>query len=319
MSETLRPMSTGELMDRTLALYKKNFKLFVGIASVGPASYLVFQLLTMSSATIQAGTRHRVNPFSIASLGFGFFAGIFIVLAGMAIAHGATVRAVAAVHLGFPITIGEAYKSLKGKIWRLLGVFVCMLLLASLAAIAGFLLVVLVFAALQFLFLSANQRLVGGTGAAFAMFLGFGMILVIGVPTMIVWVRYALAVACCVVEDLGVRKSLKRSVALSKGSRFRIFLIYIVFLIAGMLLGAALGGLAGGLGNLILPNVMARLILVYIASFIVGALTGPLATIGMALVYYDERVRKEAFDLQLMLSSLDLHAPPTGEAVPVQP
>jgi hypothetical protein len=307
VAESLRPMSTGELMDRTLVLYKKNFKLFVGIAIVGPASYLVFQLLTMSSATIQAGTRHRVNPFPIASLGFGFFAGIFIVLAGMAIAHGATVRAVAAVHLGFPITIAEAYKSLKGKIWRLLGVFVSMLLLASLAAIAGALVVILVFAGLTALF--ATRRIAGGTdGVLFGMIIGFSAVLVIGVSTMIVWVRYALAVG----------KSLKRSATLSKGSRFRIFLIYIVFLIAGMLLGGALGWLAGALGNLI-PNVMVRLILLFIAAFIGGALTGPLATIGIALLYYDERVRKEAFDLQLMLSSLDLPAPATAEAVPVQP
>jgi hypothetical protein len=316
MAESLRPMSTGELMDRTLALYKKNFKLFVGIAIVGPASYLVFQLLTMSSATIQAGTRHRVNPFSAASLGFGFFAGIFIALAGMAIANGATVRAVAAVHLGFPITIVEAYRSLKGKILRVLGVFVCMLLLAFLAAVAGALLVALLFAGLSALF--ANQRLAGGAGAAFAVFVGFGMVLVIAVCAMIVWVRYALAVACCVVEDLAVVKSLKRSVTLSKGSRFRIFLIYIVFVIASMLLGAGLGALAGGVGALI-PSVVARLTLIYFAGFVSGALTGPLATIGIALVYYDERVRKEAFDLQLMLTSLDVPAPPTGEALPVQP
>jgi hypothetical protein len=316
MAEILRPMSTGELMDRTLVLYKKNFKLFVGIAILGPASSLVFQLLTISSATIKAGTPHRINPFSVASLGFGFLAGIIIVLAGISIAHGATVRAVAAVHLGFPITIVEAYKSLKGKIWRLLGVFVCMMLLASLAAIAAALLAGLVFAGLAAFF--ATRRFAGGSaGAVFATFIGLGMFSVIAVSAMIVWIRYALAVACCVVEDLGVVNSLKRSASLSRGSRFRIFLIYIVFVIAGALLGAALGGLAGAAGTLI-PNVMARLILLYLAAFISGSLTGPLATIGIALVYYDERVRKEAFDLQLMMSSLDLPAPSAGEALPVQ-
>ncbi len=317
MAEILRPMSTGELMDRTLVLYKKNFKLFVGIAILGPASSLVFQLLTISSATIKAGTPHRINPFSVASLVFGFLAGIIIVLAGISIAHGATVRAVAAVHLGFPITIVEAYKSLKGKIWRLLGVFVCMMLLASLAAIAAALLAGLVFAGLAAFF--ATRRFAGGSArAVFATFIGLGMFSVIAVSAMIVWIRYALAVACCVVEDLGVVNSLKRSASLSRGSRFRIFLIYIVFVIAGALLGAALGGLAGAAGTLI-PNVMARLILLYLAAFISGSLTGPLATIGIALVYYDERVRKEAFDLQLMMSSLDLPAPSAGEALPVRP
>jgi len=31
---------------------------------------------------------------------------------------------------------------------------------------------------------------------------------------------------------------------------------------------------------------------------------GPLATIALTLIYYDERVRKEGFDLQLMMASL---------------
>jgi hypothetical protein len=86
MAEILRPMSTGELMDRTLVLYKKNFKLFVGIASLGPATYLVFQLLTIGSASVRAGVPNRVNPFSAASLGFGFVEGFLIMMVGMAIA-----------------------------------------------------------------------------------------------------------------------------------------------------------------------------------------------------------------------------------------
>jgi len=48
MAEVLRPMSTSELVDRTFTLYRKNFVLFVGIASLGPAAYLLFQVLLMS-------------------------------------------------------------------------------------------------------------------------------------------------------------------------------------------------------------------------------------------------------------------------------
>jgi len=48
MAEVLRPMSTSELVDRTFTLYRKNFVLFVGIASLGPAAYLLFQVLLVS-------------------------------------------------------------------------------------------------------------------------------------------------------------------------------------------------------------------------------------------------------------------------------
>jgi hypothetical protein len=313
VAEILRPMSTGDLMDRTLVLYKKNFKLFVGIASLGPATSLVFQLLTITSASVRTGTPTRINPFSAASLSFGFAAGLLIMMAGMAIAHAATVKAVAAVHLGFPIKIWEAYKALKGRIWRVIGVFVCMGLLAVLGIVIAFIFLVIVTVMLRFLSIGATGRY----GPLFTLVLGFATLFVIGISAMVVWVRYALAIACCVVEDLGVVKSIKRSAALSKGSRFRIFLIYGVFVILAVISGAALGALAGSAGRLI-PNMTMRLVLDYLAGFIVGVLTGPLATIGIALVYYDERVRKEAFDLQLMMSSLDTPSSDFPTPAPVQ-
>ena len=141
---------------------------------------------------------------------------------------------------------------------------------------------------------------------------------VVSIAAMMVWVRYALAIACCVIEDLKVRKSIRRSAALSKGSRFRVFLILVVFTLLAIVLGAVLGGLAGGLGVLI-PNLTVRLVLLYLSGFIVGLLTGPLASIALALVYYDERVRKEAFDLQLMMSNLAQEAPLSQAAVTAQP
>ena len=50
----------------------------------------------------------------------------------------------------------------------------------------------------------------------------------------------------------------------------------------------------------------------YLATFVAGALSSPLPTIAMSLVYYDERVRKEAFDLQLMMAGIDAQAAAAG-------
>src|SRR5260370_28299310 len=46
-----------------------------------------------------------------------------------------------------------------------------------------------------------------------------------------------------------------------------------------------------------------------LGSFIAGVLAAPIAPIAVSLVYYDQRVRKEAFDLQLMMQSIDQAAP----------
>jgi hypothetical protein len=314
MAEILRPMSTGELMDRTLALYKAHFKLFVGIASFGPATYLVFELLTLGSASVRAGASHRVNPFSAASVGFGFVAGFLIMFAGMAIAHAATVKAVAAVHLGFSIRIWEAFRALKGRLWRVIGVFFCIGFLGLLMLIAAVFLISLAVVGTRGLF-------VGNTiprTMALGLLLVFVPTLLIGITATIVWIRYALAIACCVVEDLAVRKSLKRSAALSKGSRLRILLVYIVFLTLNLVLGFALRWAAQRAGALV-SNMTTRLILLFLAGFVSGTLAGPLATIGIALIYYDERVRKEAFDLHHMMSSLEPAVSSPAAEVAVQP
>jgi hypothetical protein len=56
----------------------------------------------------------------------------------------------------------------------------------------------------------------------------------------------------------------------------------------------------------------------YVAGFIAGTLAGPIATIAIALLYYDERVRKEAFDLQLMMEAVG-EQPPQTMAAAAQP
>lgn len=313
MAEVLRPMSTGELMDRTFALYRKNFKLFVGIATIGPAASLVFQLLTVGSLAVPAATKPGTSAFAGASLGIGMLAGVVIMLAGMAVANGATVKAVAAVHLGRPITIGESYKSLKGSIWRIFGVFLSVALLVGIATV-----VIIIVASILGSLAVVGGAQAGRAGTILGVLVAIVAAVIGAMLAITIYVRYALAVPACVVEDIGVRASLKRSAFLSKGSRSRILAVYAVFFILAVVVAMALTGLVG-LISIIIPNLIARLILNSVAGFIAGSLTGPLATIGIALVYYDERVRKEAFDLQFMMASLDAPAPPAAAVVPAQP
>ncbi len=309
MNEPLRPMSVGQLMDRTFSLYRNNFILFVGIAALGPAAYLVFQLLTIGSAALP-GVAPRHTGAAFASLGIGMLVGIFVMLAGMAISQAATVKAVAAVHLGRTITIGGAYKALRGRIGRVLAVFALVILLVGVAVMVVVMLAGII----------GGVAFVGGARAGTGGAILGGLVAIVAVAVgatlaITIYVRYSLAIQACVVEDLGPVASLKRSAVLSKGARSRVLTIYFVFFVLSLIVSVLLGGTAGGLGALLHKPIIA-LIMVYLASFISGSLTGPLATIGISLLYYDERVRKEAFDLQLMMSSLD--APTPSIAAPLQ-
>ena len=103
---------------------------------------------------------------------------------------------------------------------------------------------------------------------------------------------------------------MSRSSALTKGSRGRIFVIWLLFVVLafgiGMLvqwpiqLGAGVGA-RSALRHVALGWQVASLV----ATFLSECLVGPLITIAFSLVYYDQRVRKEAFDLQLMMTTLD--------------
>jgi len=315
MTEPLRPMSTGQLLDQTFALFRKNFLLFVGIATVGPAANVIFQLLTVGANVASPfGARRAATGIAAgATLVLGMIAGYLIMLAGMAISHAATVKAVAAVHLGRETSVVGAYKALRGRILSLFGTFGLIALIVGAAAV-----VIVIVMSLIIGLMVAGRGARGTADPTAAAALGIVVIIaaVLAFALFIaIYVRYALAIQACVVEGLGPRASLKRSVFLSKGSRWRVVAIYLVFVLLSLILGGGLGALAGGVGAL-LHNKIAAAVLIYLAGFIAGSLTGPLATIGLSLLYYDERVRKEAFDLQLMLSSLE--APAAPMAVPAQ-
>jgi hypothetical protein len=60
------------------------------------------------------------------------------------------------------------------------------------------------------------------------------------------------------------------------------------------------------------PTWTAQTVILF-GGFITQAVLSPIMTIGLTLVYYDERVRKEAFDLEHMMHEIDRKA---GDSAP---
>jgi hypothetical protein len=294
MTEPLRPLSTGQLLDRTFSLYRQHFVLFVGIAALAPALYLAMQALIIG--TTAAGP---VRPATSISAGVLLVVGALVWMFGLAITHATTIQAVAAVHLGRTVGIREAYSSLKGRYGRIIGVF----LSVAIRVVGGSMLLVMLA-----VMLGAGSVAGGASLGIAGGILGGVVALVAAVAAAMLaitlFVRYSLAVQACVVEGVKVRESLKRSVVLTKGSRSRVLTLYTLFVILTWVISivTALVSLAVAA---VFRSAMVTSMASALAAFVAGALTGPLATIGMSLLYFDERVRKEAFDLQLMMASLD--------------
>jgi len=296
MADPLRPLSARELLDRTFSLYRHHFKLFVGVSIIGPVATFMYRLLYAGGAIAAARSDSRSSTVSMA---IGIAIGVTIMLlAGLAISSAATGKAVAAVCLDRNISIAGSYRALKGRNWRIIGIVFSVFMRAFLggALFIGLGMIALGSAAA----LGYNSRAEAG---AIGMVCGSIAVMAAILALMVIYVRYAVAVQACVVEDISRKLALERSRFLTGGDGGRVVAMYGIFAMFGLVMGFLLEAptlLLGGQG-------VAFQISGAVASFVAAALTAPVGTIGMSLVYYDERVRKEAFDRQAMMNAL---APP---------
>jgi hypothetical protein len=298
MITPLRPMSTGEILDRTFNLYRNNFVLFAGIAVLPPALMLVVNLIQAGFMATPAHPKPLVTGFAAAAVIAAVLAGIAY-LVGISVAHAATVFAVSAVHLERTTTIGESYGRVKGRYGRVVWV----IFQAALRSFGPSMLLIIVVAAI------AMPLLIKGGGGAAGVLAGIVIFLAImaaAVLGLVLYLRYSLAVPACVLEDIPASAAIKRSVALSAGSRGKIFVIYFLMglinyiILVVFMIPAAILAVAVAKGSPAVTSLFTSL-----ATFLAGALAGPIATIALSLVYFDQRVRKEAFDLQLMMAAVD--------------
>jgi hypothetical protein len=270
MTTALRPLTTGELLDRTFFLYRKHFVLFAGIIALPYLLYLAFQLVGVA---IRPGVGSSMT-FAISTI-FWSLGTVIIYLGVTAASQGATVIAVSQVHLERPASVIESYRRIGPRV------------------------------------VSLSLMLI-----AIGLAIGIGFILLI-VPGLILLSMWSLTIPVAVLENKGLSDSVNRSAELTKGERGRILLIYILFVILiwaiSMLINLPVLALVGVMarGN---PEAMMGWpqVALALSGFVTQCLVGPLLTIALALVYYDERVRKEAFDIQLMMTTLD--GPQAGAA-----
>jgi len=304
-------MSTSQVLDRTFYLYRNHFTLLAGIGTLLPALLLLLQLIFLPLGFPPRTTR-IVNPTDIFTPAFfGYILSVVLVsFIGQALAGAATVYAVSKTHLGQSVTIGESYRRVLGRFWTLIFVafwIYVILFLAVMVVEIAVVAIFLIFTAIGTAFKSGA----GVIGVIVAIIIGVGLGLAGLVGILSLYARFSLAVPACMLEGLGVFRALGRSSSLAKGSIFRLILIFLLmaclvlalsflFAVPGQILALATGGRFFLLSTLLQS----------LGSFVAGVLAGPVSTIATALVYYDQRVRKEALDLQLMMGAIGQSAAP---------
>ena len=107
MTTSLRPLTLGELLDRTFQLYREHFVLFSGIVALPQLLILAIQLVGIATPSSGALT---LTAFAVSMVT------LFTMFIVANAAQAATVVAVSKVHIDQPATITQAYTSVKGRL-----------------------------------------------------------------------------------------------------------------------------------------------------------------------------------------------------------
>lgn len=262
----LRPLSVGEILDVSFTLYRRHFGALAAVALICSGIPVLLSIYITAAGGMLT---HLVLALAYSIL--------LLVLS--AVATAATVYIISEGYLGRPIGAREALS----RATPLLGAIVVCSILLGLMALGGLL--------LSFLL---------------AMIVGPGFLLLF-VPGVILACGLLLAFPALVLEP-GVTPpaALGRAWALARGSRLRMFGLVVTLLILLNIPPFALLGIAAfllaafeGANGSTAPGLVA----VALAGA-VQMLLYPLFYCVLTLAYYDLRVRKEGFDLEVLASTL---------------
>jgi len=297
LAPTLKPLGVGDVLDRTFNLYKQRPLLFIALSAIWYLLLvIVFVVLAIAvfASAIASFVRESptdIDPATLAGAISGFIAflivGILVAILLFSAQSSSLIRAGALRYLGKEANVGEAFGSGVRASPRVF-----------LAGVLAFVLIALFWAA-AFIVAALIGAITQSGGLTFvAIFLAVCVALV---GTFYLTASWLVAPIVIVVEGLGPIAALSRAWGLSSGNRWRIIGIQALLALLNVVLSAlisavfAIGGQADQTMTIVIQN------LANFASTIVWA---PVEWLAFTVLYYDLRVRKEAFDLQLAAEAL---------------
>jgi hypothetical protein len=302
-SGRFRSMSVGEWLDATFSLYRRNFVLIASISAVVQIPYALLTLVLYEVTGLGAFVRSPFGSVNTQTLTpaqaqallnslvgvFAVYVALLIVTAVVVLPLGeaATTRAVSDRYLDRKTSLQAAYRAALGRLGSL--IMMSLILAGAYVAYAvAVALLILLFAAIG----------AGTAGIAIALLAAIALI-----PALIiVLVRTVIAAPAIVLERVSGWRGLKRSWHLV-GGRFwptlgRIALLGLISWIISQVVTVIfeLPGVALDPSN--------TFIFSQVASGVAAVFVGPITYIGVTLLYYDARIRKEGFDIEMLASSL---------------
>jgi hypothetical protein len=301
----LRPLGFGELFDRAITLYIKNFLPFLGIVLVMTVPLALLQYALDSSqsgqlASVLSQIQHPSRtvpptlPTFTPAIVIAFVVALIAVFAVEPVVIAAVAFGVARIYSGRPVEFRASFAGALAHWGRLYGVLGMFFLMAIGAYIA--LVVVLAFLAVAVVSLAARSLAFGVAAGV----IGVVVLLALIAAAILFAVAAAFAMYGVVIEGLGVFESIGVAFyrVFSRTEIGRAILLSIcAWLIAftGQILIVILA-LAAQMAGLIWLDVLLKTLS--------SALVYPFSIIIIVVYYFDVRIRREGYDLASKLANL---------------
>jgi hypothetical protein len=273
----LKPMGLGEILDGALTIFRRHFALFVEIGVIAlwlPVSLAVYIQLA-------GGPQQHVGLSLLANL-IQYFAGLFLTASA--------IRVISDSYLGQTPLLGDAVSLGASKIMSLFVVGLGKGIIVGLIAAA-----IGIVAAVTIPGLARGGASAGAVAGLLIALLG-GCWLVVFVAC-----GYAVTTPVVVLEDLASSSdAFGRSWNLTRTFKLKVFGIFVVTSL--MVFAPAL--VIGALGGVLSAETRSGGQALEVLSAALPIILTPLFSCVLTLVYYDLRVRREGFDLQVLSQQL---------------
>ena len=306
---SLAPLGAGDLIDRAVRLYRRHFLTLIRIAAPPVIVFALGSALTTIALREMTSTSDDTRMvvyvlMFLTGLGTMFCGSLF----SLVVMGGATRNLVAHLLWNEPVSFGATYRAVKSRFWSLLGASVIVAIwlgFSAWLAFMAFYMIILVVTVGAIAFAQALSgwlaAIVGGLGTVVAIVAGLILFFLLAG-------RMAYVPQAMLVEGRGVFSAVGRSFSLASGNVRRLMAMTLFTFFATysalMLLMIPLGWY-GYLNGVDLSPFGSQSPTWYAIGYQVilqcsHITLAPIWMLCLSLLYVDERVRHEGYDIELM-------------------
>ena len=319
MSAQLRPMTLGEILDRTFLIYRTRFGVFIAIATM---QGLLWTMMSLGSRVWflkhpLLGPKFALSmslPFLLWSVLLSMVSGVINLFFRPAFLQTTNLW----LRSSAP-SIGESLKATTAYFKR--AIALNFFEIAVVHLVPGSFFILGAMAILR----SFGARSGYNPAGFYTSFAVFCLLAIAVCAFFVLGISLSLTFPSLLFENLSWFDAVKRSLNLVRGSRWRIFCAY-----SGLAVAARAGTWTAQWVAFFLFQALpiSRGTLLHLpfyqygyafSSAVVVILIGPIYPIALTLIYYDQRIRREGFDIEWSMRAAGLTVPPTpssGEAIP---